>query len=80
MPPPAEGAGPQLSQWARTLEEQICLGLAPCPQPGQGLGHHEVESGGLQPWLSLGCWAKITHQQRAGGASGAEAKLCQCGD
>lgn len=29
--PPNEGAGPQLAQWARTLEDQIPLGLGACP-------------------------------------------------
>lgn len=50
--PPIEGVGPQLSQWARTLEDQIPSVLTACPQLGRGPGHHEIESGGSYPPLT----------------------------
>lgn len=47
---------PQLSLWARTLEDQIPLGLTACPQLGRGPGHHEMESGGLCPPTAACPW------------------------
>lgn len=79
--PPNEGAGPQLAQWARTLEDQIPLGLGACPQLGRSPGHHEVESGNLYPPLAApGFLGQDRLPQRSAESSGARARLCQCGD
>lgn len=52
IPTPSEGAGPKLSQWARTLEDQIPSSLAACPQLGRGPGQPD----GIRLFVpSLGC-------------------------